>query len=277
MTCTAIKDNLIKLIVFCLFTSTLFAQTMHIEVIPAQHQQAENLIEPLKTILEPGATIKAFQHQLIIKTTATNLEEIRLLLEELDKPAKSLLIHVRQGNSANRTGYKVAASGEIYISDSSRVIINKSGDPTVKVKSYNTHSSDTGTINVTATEGHPAFITTGQQMPFLSSVTTDLYGNTYGGIQYKDVTRGFYATPFVRGDDNLVIEISSQNNKLSRKGGAAIDTQQVSTTVRGRLNEWLPLGGVNQTTNKEGSGILSRKYKTQSSNMNWEIMVELAN
>ncbi|MBI3221683.1 MAG: hypothetical protein HYZ46_01045, partial [Nitrosomonadales bacterium] len=63
-------------------------------------------------------------------------------------------------------------------------------------------------------------------------------------IQYQDVNSGFFVQPRLNGDI-VTVEISAQNDSLAPNTGntPSLRVQQTSTTVSGRLGEWMVVGG----------------------------------
>jgi hypothetical protein len=73
----------------------------------------------------------------------------------------------------------------------------------------------------------------------------------------RDISSGFYATPRVSGD-TVFLDISTQRaapNAGVGRGGA--DVSRLSSTVSGRLGEWIEIGGISQSGTTGASGILS--------------------
>ncbi|MGI9247548.1 MAG: hypothetical protein ACR2QI_00950, partial [Woeseiaceae bacterium] len=66
-----------------------------------------------------------------------------------------------------------------------------------------------------------------------------------GSIEYKDAVTGFYVLPRIRGD-NVILEVSPFKSSQSNTRGDNIDTQSASTTITGRVGEWLLIGGVTE-------------------------------
>ncbi|HCJ28085.1 MAG TPA: secretin, partial [Pseudomonas sp.] len=83
----------------------------------------------------------------------------------------------------------------------------------------------------------------------------------YQQTQYRDVTRGFYATATIHGD-RVQITVSSQQDRMNPSAPGAIDIQQTDTRVSGRLGEWISLGGIDESASSNQSGTL-RRYSTQ--------------
>jgi len=62
---------------------------------------------------------------------------------------------------------------------------------------------------------------------------------------YRDLGQGFYAEPHLAGD-RVTLEISPQNDTPGSYGPGSANIQRLSTTVSGRLGEWIALGGLGQ-------------------------------
>jgi type II secretory pathway component GspD/PulD (secretin) len=73
---------------------------------------------------------------------------------------------------------------------------------------------------------------------------------------YRDIGQGFYAAPRLAGD-RITLEISPQFDTPGNQGYGSVNTQRISTTVSGRLGEWIELGGSGQQTGGRERGNLS--------------------
>jgi type II secretory pathway component GspD/PulD (secretin) len=97
--------------------------------------------------------------------------------------------------------------------------------------------------------------------------------------QYRDVNSGFYVRPRLNGD-RVTLEISTQNDAVegSSYGGApAVRAQQVTTTVSGRLGEWMVLGGTLQQGDENTSTIGSHTTSSKQERRNVLLKVEELN
>lgn len=85
---------------FCLlfialsFSLIVQAETMQHEVIELEHMQAQEVIPLIQPFLAENGTIAAEGHSLILETTAENMQQVKILIHELDIPAKHLQISV---------------------------------------------------------------------------------------------------------------------------------------------------------------------------------------
>jgi hypothetical protein len=95
--------------VLCVVADWAAAQAL--EVIPLRHRTADQVLPALRPLLEPGATLSAHGTQLIVRTSASNLEELRRALEAIDRPARRLQISVRlDGAQQEARGERGAAA-----------------------------------------------------------------------------------------------------------------------------------------------------------------------
>jgi hypothetical protein len=89
---------------------------------------------------------------------------------------------------------------------------------------------------------------------------------------YRDLNSGFLVTPRVSGS-SVTLDIEQQHEHPA-PGNSGVRTFNVTTQVRGALNEWISLGAVNQSATTQGSGVLSRQYSTQSDSTSLWVKVE---
>ena len=115
-------------------------------------------------------------------------------------------------------------------------------------------------------EGNIAYIQTGKAIPLPERTIINNGNNvvTQDSIRYRDITSGFYALPRVNGK-MVTVDISPKKESLSKHGGGVINTQSILTSVSSKLGKWIDIGGVNEESHQESSGII---YKTRQRNEN---------
>lgn len=147
------------------------------------------------------------------------------------------------------------------------------GSVNINSTNINTQSSDDGEHYIVAMEGYPAFITTGKDVPF---VTTSREGNDVNrSVDYKNIDQGFYATARIIGDNQVELDISTTNDQLNPTDRQIIDTQHASTVLSGNLGQWISLGGANLAGNDDSNGRLSSNQQTNQWNSSIYIKVDL--
>ena len=80
--------------------------------------------------------------------------------------------------------------------------------------------------------------------------------------QLQDVSGGFYVVPRLQGD-SVTLEILQYDDQVGR---GRVTTQRTGTVVRGRLGEWLALGGIDTSTDGSEGG-LGRSMSSQGSEL----------
>jgi len=245
---------------FLLFVSSaLHAAT---EVIPLNFRMAEDVLPVAQSVVGDQGKVNAYGNQLIVNAPSAVISELREVLSKLDTEPRRLLISVDTQNSAagSESGYRVDGSTRIGDVEVQSGRGEKRDRDQVRIIRHSTNSQGGGVQQVQATEGYPALIQVGQSVP-ITTTQGDGYGQVYQQTQYRDITRGFYATATVQGD-RVQVTISSNNDRLSSSQPGAINVQQTDTRVSGRLGEWIELGGVDESASSTENGTL-RRYSTQ--------------
>lgn len=256
-----------------LLASVAAADERTLEIIPLQHTLASDVLPLVQPLVEPGGTVTGMHDKLIVKTTSANLAEIKQIITAFDRAPKTLKITVRQDVAGQSQIQEDAVSGRFRSGDVSgrlpdpgthdgaSIGIRDRDGNAVRYRALNTRSSDDSrnTHFVTALEGRPALIQTGQSIPYpYSAGVYDRYGAVIrDGIDYRDVNSGFYVTPRTHGQQ-VTLDIAPQLERADPANRGVIDTRYTSTTVSGRLGEWISLGGMNQADSGNDSALLAR-------------------
>lgn len=242
------------------------AETMSLEIIPLQNRMVDDVIQIIRPLVTPGGTVTGMNNQLIIKTTPANLAEIKQILNKIDHAPRRLMITVKQdvaGDSHLREDSLTGkySSGDVRLKTgrdhSSEGLSVSAGDKDSHIR-YRTLDStsradDRNTFKVQTLEGQPAFINQGQSVPVGSSTTVI----TENGVvvnqstDYVDFGSGFYVLPRLNGNQ-VTLLAATELSSIKPDGHATSNVQGLETTVTGRLGEWMELGGIDQSFNREG-------------------------
>jgi hypothetical protein len=225
------RRTLIRFAVLALVARGARAQNA-LQIITLRHRTADQVLPSLRPLLEPGATISGQGSQLFVRTSAANLDDLRLALEVLDTPQRRLLMSVRFDDERDAASRSLGASGRFGNRDSQ-----------VAIRGGDSQSSVTERVDqrIQATDGMRALIYTGQSRPLRQRQ----FIQTPAGVVSQEVTvvqeltSGFEVIPRLLGD-TVQIELVQQ-----RQGSA--DYQRAATTASGRLGEWFSLGAVAST------------------------------
>ena len=266
------------------------AEQMVTEVLTIGYRTADELLPIIKPFVPPPGTVAGFKNQLVIKTTPSNLEEIKSVLATLDRAPANLLISVRNSISAEvrrdlASAFATVDAGNVQATVGQQMsggvtISSSSGNSSagVQVSSTSSSSRDRDVQRIRVLEGCEAFIQAGQQVP-TAAQTVVVTGNTVTHVQvveYQNVSRGFYVLPRLSGD-RVTLQISQHRDTLSASGGGSIDTRSASTVISGRLGRWMEIGGVDQQQSSSTSGIAASTTSSGSSRYGIFIKVEKLN
>jgi type II secretory pathway component GspD/PulD (secretin) len=276
--------------------ATAFAQSTSLEIIRLKNRTAEQLIPVLKPLLDKSGTLSGMQNQLIVRTTAANLADIKRVLETLDAAPRRLMITVRQDAMVDRDRTQTEVSGRLSTGGASVVVPGggnvrggtvevQRGDDVLRGRIDSTRAldADRNIQSLQVLEGSSAFIRAGQSVPVQQPLVARTIVNgrvvdrVNNAVEYRDITSGFYVLPRLAGD-RVTLEINPQRDTLARPEQnlppGSVNVQQASTTVSGRLGEWIEVGGVVQGVSSQQTTILGSTRELSSDNRRILLKVE---
>lgn len=259
-----------------------------IQSIQLKHRPADEIIPVIKPLLGPDDSLTGQGYQLFIRTSDSNFEQIRQMVNKLDRAAKLLLISVFQGD--DRELRALGVSGNLQVQDSNSNIsvgsANQSARRGADVQ-YSTRNASAGAHTLSTrgrltdnpihqlriSEGSEGYIETGKSIPYISGSywRGRRHGIVEGGVDYKDISTGFYVLPRVH-DEQITLDVSPYKQSQSRQRSGAIETQSASTRITGQLGQWLAIGGVSGQTRRSSTGIGS--YGSTQSRDNASIWIK---
>lgn len=221
------------------------------EVITLKHRAASDVVGVIKPLVEPAGTVSAMQDQLIVRTTPANLSQIRKVVAALDHEPRRLLVSVREDYGSGSAHMRV---------DSTRAL-----------------DSGRAMQQVQVLEGGRAFFTTGSSMPVSApAVVATPHGVVAtDNVRFRDLATVFYVSPRLAGD-TVTLDISARHDAPASVGTGAgsAETQGLTTTVSGRLGEWIAIGGIGQA---DESGDASHSWRTSVGERRILLRVEARN
>ena len=291
-----LRRSILLMTALAAFVQVAYAQNTALEVITLRYRTAEQVIPVLQPLLDKSGTLSGMQNQLIVRTTPANLADLKQVLATLDAVPRRLMITVRQDAALDRDRTQADLSGRISGGGAAVAIPGSGntrggtvevqrGDSVLRGRIDNTRSldSDNNTQTLQVLEGSSAFIRAGQSVPvpqrqvvrtIVNGQVVERVGNA---VEYRDVMSGFYVLPRLAGD-RVTLEINPQRDTLARPEQnlprGSVNVQQASTTVSGRLGEWMELGGIVQSTSNQQSTILGSTRETSSDNRRILLKVE---
>ena len=269
-----------------LLVGTVHAQ-QQLEIIDLKSRTAEQVLPQLRPFVEPGGTLSGMNNKIFIRASAANRQQIRELLAAIDRPPRRLLISVRQDADSTATASGGEVSGRVTSGDvrveSRRTVVGgagvevRRGGDVVRGQAYDERSAGSERVaqQVQVVEGGKAFINVGTSVPVpLRQVVMSPGGAVVSEtVVYRDLGTGFSAEPQLAGD-NVTLTISPTHDTPGRYGPGSANVQRLTTTVSGRLGEWIDLGGSVEERSGEESGVLRHSTRGGSTGRRVQLKVE---
>jgi len=221
--------------------STAMAESVQVATIQVMSRPAAAMIDAVRPLLGQSGGVTAFHDKLIVRGTAGEIADVRALLRQIDRPARRLLIEVREGGSLT-----LSTRGIGYGVDTGNVRLGHTppgSDGQIRFQGAETRGQADSVQRVQALDGRPALIRVGQSVPVYQGYQDVVGRRVVQGfqVQYRDATSGFYALPRVHGGQ-VTVEIYQQRQRAAPDG--AIGSQQASSVLRGKLGQWLTVGAI---------------------------------
>lgn len=255
-----------------LFSAPVWAE---LEIIELRHRSAEEMLPVIRPLLDKGDVASGMNYRLILRTSPRNLEQIRKLLESIDVAPRRLKITVMQDVDRETVARLTEASGNVGLGGGARVIVPDSGDAggasveigqgqdrlKARVASTRSLENERNTQQLQVLEGSRALVRGGQSVPVPQrQVIHDRWGTrVIESTQYQEAGSGFYVLPRIS-SNRVTLEVGAQHDAFVPGGGdqPTVRTQQASSTVSGRLGEWLEVGGLGQQRGSDDATISAR-------------------
>lgn len=237
------KHLLLTLLLLHLTTS-LYAD--EVRTFDLQHRSAEELIPVLRPMLDSDGAISGTGYTLIIRSSTENLKQLEPIIQRVDQATQMLLISVDQDAGKEQSSGGVSVRG-----------ISPESHPQVRIYSTQRQGTTSGGQQLQVLEGHWATIRAGQAIPQVIRRYQQTPGgmSVEQGVQYRDVDTGFEVRPTLRGDV-VTLEVRPFRATPSEQGGGVIEQQMITTTVSGKLGEWIDLGGASEQQHSDEHGLV---------------------
>lgn len=257
-----------------------------LDIVPLKHRTPEQILPVLQPLVGENAALSGGNNSIFIRADAATRATVKQAIEALDTPLRSLLISVRHDNDDSLARDGVAVSGEVggggieaRVPDSgdegARVDVG-SGERRISTRVWSTRGNATDRLSqrVQVVEGGTAFIQVGKStpIPFVQRAVGPGGAVVTQGVQYRDVSSGFYALPRVNGEQ-VTLDISPQKEALSDTQYGEVRTARLVSTLRGRLGEWMELGSSGHEEQIDRRGVT--RYGTRDAQSQRRVWVKV--
>jgi len=262
-------SEIFLILAFFLLVSLSFpalADDRRIETIALQNRPAAEIQPLLQPLLEPGEVVTGDAFKLIVKAGFTRMKIIRGLVEEFDKRLHNLSITVLQ--SGHKTAEQLNAETDISASPGANRMRGLAGNTRDLRDLRNTQQ-------LRILEGHAAHIQVGNIIAIPNTVP---YVSGYGqpglsvDTRLRQADSGFAVIPLLKENDEVILDITPWSEQFLNNG--AIATQQIQTSIRTRLGEWVEIGGTGNHTQKNRRGMTGFNYNSADNGFRLLLKVE---
>jgi hypothetical protein len=250
----SVKRALLAGQIICLFLFILpQVVAEELEIFELKGKTLEEMIPMIQPFVGPEGSVTGMHNQLIVRTTSERMAEVRRILDQIDRPPRRLLIHLRET-------YPITASddGVEFSIDHEGVKIGRTEESGLRLKQYETQQRDDSVRTLQTLEGSPTLILSGVSAPFISG--ENYHPESYPGYRaeyrYRNIDSGFYATAHLIGD-RVRIEITSHRENL-QPDRQSVNKRESHNSVSGKLGEWIPLADLSTRRQQREAGIAMR-------------------
>jgi len=241
-------------------------------IIKTRHLSAEVIAPRLAPMVSPGGRVSGINDTLLIRTDAANLAELRAALNAIDQPARRLRIRVRSTLDASESRREFGVGGEVG-NDTARIRLPDQPDrrdtqiEIGRVRIGGSAGSQElraqGEQYVDTLDGSRASLFLGQSVPlsFRQVFIQPDGARVVRGTTWRDVGTGVVAEPEVHGGYVRVV-LSPERSSMDERGRAQVF--RLETVVEGRLGEWIPVGGAQDSSNDRGIEIGASSGRNRS-------------
>lgn len=253
------------------------SQAKEVAVIRVKYRWASEMLPIVQSMLSPQGTVTVSEriNSLIIADDQDAIQRVRAYLEQFDKPVEQVKIHVRFYESRTAAAGSASARGRVSSGDMSAAVGGRKRDGLdLSLEESRRRQTNYAEFLVFATSGRPAFIRTGQEIPYRGKWPeyTRHYAPNADSKIFQTVETGFEVSPTVAGEHVLLrivprIAYGERNDAIIRFYGA-----QTELTVP--FGRWVEIGGSSTHSNEVIEEILSRESESKRSSMTMSLMVE---
>lgn len=213
-----------------------------VEVIRLQHRSAEQVLPLIQHVVAPGTATGAGS-ELVIRTTPSNLTDVKKVIAQLDRAPRRLIVTVRQDAGDDANG------------------------PTAPARTFGTRAADSDRFvqRVQVSEGRSAYVYVGQSVPIVlrhggRSVRSGGRDVDERLVTIRETVSGFVVRPQVNGE-SVSLDIEPRHDVPGTQGSGSVALQRVATTVSGPIGAWIELGAIQPV---EGVTAEGASYSTRS-------------
>ncbi|WP_159878390.1 hypothetical protein [Aquitalea denitrificans] len=215
------------------------APVLALQLVDLSWRDAAELQAALQPQLRADERLSVLDNKLIIDASPAREQQLAALARQLDVRPVSLRLEVSQSGSSVQSQSGMQVQGSISIG---RIMPGQTSSNLALSAQQDSRAQSSQVLqNLTLLDGRSGFIQLVQSRPLPWLMLTP-QGSLVRGSSMQDAISGFYARPRLNGK-RVSIELAVSQQAFS---GAQRTGSQLSTTVEGRLGEWLEVARTTQ-------------------------------
>lgn len=246
----------ILVLILCLFSFSAAAET-EFKIITLQHRFANDLLPIIEPMVGAEGTATGMDNQLILRASPERMREIEATVAKLDAAKANRKITVNTSNSVQTRQERTEASGKVKVGKvtvgNDRRAPPNSGNVDITRNTRNTQQNSSQFINVL--DGERAFIRVGHIVPFTQEwvTITRRYVQIERTTDWQEISTGFAVRPRTVGNQ-VELAVTPRIARLNQQG--FIDFEELTTTLRVTLGDWVDIGATMQQNDEVSRKIL---------------------
>ena len=274
------KLSFVAILCFCLVLVEALpgrvAPAGEVAVIKVQYRRAAELVPVVQGMLSAEGTVTVSQrtNSLVVVDTPEAIQRVHAYLDRFDRPVEQLRIHVRFHTQRAEQERTIEARGRVSNDDLAVATGGKRKDGLdVSVEDRRRRQTSDSEDFVVAMSGSPAFIRTGQQIPYRrSSAFFRRHAPHDRTVAWQNAESGFEVIPTIVGD-NVHLKIVPRIVYDDRQD-AVIRFFEAQTELTVPIGQWVEIGGAADQQNEVIQEILSRSRVGENTATSMLLMVE---
>lgn len=251
-----------------------FAET-EFKIITLQHLFASDLLPIVEPMVGADGAANGMNNQLIVRAGPERMREIEAIVAKLDVARVNRKITVKASNNVQTQQERTEANGAVKVGKVTVANDRRAAPNTgrVEVDSNSSNSTQNSNQFVSVLDGERAFIRVGQSVPFTQEwvTITRRYVQIERTTDWREISTGFAVRPRTVGNQ-VELEITPRIAKLNSSG--YIDFEDLKTTLRVNLGDWVDIGGTMQTNDDVSRKILGLQNISSQQKSSLMIKVE---
>ena len=251
-----------------------FAET-EFKIITLQHLFASDLLPIVEPMVGADGAANGMNNQLIVRAAPERMREIEVIVAKLDVARVNRKITVKASSYVQTQQERTEASGAVNVGKVTVASDRRAAPNTGRVELDRNSSNSTQNSNqfVSVLDGERAFIRVGQSVLFTQEwvTITRRYVQIDRTTDWQEISTGFAVRPRTVGNQ-VELEITPRIAKLNSSG--YIDFEDLKTTLRVNLGDWVDIGGTMQTNDEVSRKILGLQNISSQQKSNLVIKVE---